>query len=171
MIEEILIVDGYNIIGAWAELQKLKDISLEEARDRLIDILSEYQSFSGVKTILVFDAYYVPGLGGKYVQSKLRIHYTKEKETADELIERLVNELVGRRRTIYVATSDMTEQHVIFGKGALRLPAGELRTKIRLAKNDISKQIEDRTTSRTNTIDGKMNADMKALFEKWRRGQ
>ncbi|TBL69171.1 NYN domain-containing protein [Paenibacillus thalictri] len=170
-MEEYLIVDGYNIIGAWPELAKLKDRNLEEARDRLIDILAEYQSFSGLKTLLVFDAYYVPGIGGKYVQSKLKVYYTKEKETADELIERLVNNLMGRRRTIYVATNDMTEQHVIFGKGALRLPASELLTKVRLSRKEIKKQIQTETSKRTNPLDGNLSADLKALFEKMRRGK
>ena len=66
-----LIVDGYNIIGAWPELSKLKDTDLEGARDKLIHMLAEYQSFSGMKVYLVFDAYMVPGLGKKYVQNKL----------------------------------------------------------------------------------------------------
>jgi predicted RNA-binding protein with PIN domain len=171
MIQEILIVDGYNIIGAWPELQKLKDINLEEARDRLIEMLAEYQSFSGVKVLLVFDAYYVPGLGGKYVQSKLRIFYTKEKETADELIERLVAKNVGRRKQIYVATSDMTEQHVIFGKGALRVPAGELQVRLNLAKRDLQHKIREHTPGKRNTFDSKLSSEVKELFEKWRRGQ
>lgn len=171
MIQEILIVDGYNIIGAWPELQKLKDISLEEARDRLIELLAEYQSFSGTKVLLVFDAYYVPGLGGKYTQSKLRVYYTKEKETADELIERLVTENIGRRRQIYVATSDMTEQHVIFGKGAFRVPASELLIKIRQSKRDIQHKIEDEPIGKRNTFDSKLTGEMRDLFEKWRRGQ
>ncbi|NOU92861.1 NYN domain-containing protein [Paenibacillus sp. LMG 31456] len=171
MIQEILIVDGYNIIGAWPELQKLKEISLEEARDRLIEQLAEYQSFSGVKVLLVFDAYYVPGLGGKYVQRKLRIYYTKEKETADELIERLVTEHIGRRKQIYVATSDMTEQHVIFGKGAFRVPASELLVKIRLSRREIQQKIREDSPSKRNTFDSKLSSEMKDLFEKWRRGQ
>lgn len=171
MIQEILIVDGYNIIGAWPELTRLKDISLEEARDRLIQLLAEYQSFSGTKVMLVFDAYYVPGLGGKYMQSKLRIFYTKEKETADELIERLVTENIGRRKQIYVATSDMTEQHVIFGKGAFRVPASELLVKVKQAKRDIQHKIHEKPTSHRNTFDSKLSGEMKDLFEKWRRGQ
>ncbi|OXM83146.1 NYN domain-containing protein [Paenibacillus rigui] len=171
MIQEILIVDGYNIIGAWPELQRLKDISLEDARDRLIQQLAEYQSFSGMKVMLVFDAYYVPGLGGKYVQSKLRIFYTKEKETADELIERLVTENIGRRKQIYVATSDMTEQHVIFGKGAFRIPASELLVKVNQSKRDIQVKIREKPTSHRNTFDSKLTGEMKDLFEKWRRGQ
>jgi predicted RNA-binding protein with PIN domain len=169
--KEFLIVDGYNIIGDWPELQKLKDISLEDARDRLIELLAEYQSFSGIKVLLVFDAYYVPGLGGKYEHSKLRIYYTKEKETADELIERLVTEHVGRRKQIYVATSDMTEQNVIFGKGAFRIPASELLVKVRHAKREIDNKIEQDTSRRRNTFDSKLSSEMKDLFEKWRRGR
>ncbi|TDF91434.1 NYN domain-containing protein [Paenibacillus piri] len=171
MIQEILIVDGYNIIGAWPELQKLKEINLAEARDRLIEVLAEYQSFSGMKVLLVFDAYYVPGLGGKYVQSKLRIYYTKEKETADELIERLVTQHIGRRKQIYVATSDMTEQHVIFGKGAFRIPASELLVKIRQSRREIRQKIRDDVPAKRNTFDSNLSAEMKDLLEKWRRGQ
>lgn len=169
MIQEILIVDGYNIIGAWPELQKLKEIRLEDARDRLIEIMGEYQSFSGMKVLLVFDAYYVPGRGGKYLQSKLPVYYTKEKETADELIERLVTEHVGRRKQVYVATSDMTEQHVIFGKGAFRIPAGELLVKVRQSRHEIKKKIEDEASRRHNTFDSRLSQDVRDLFEKWRR--
>ncbi|UUZ82145.1 NYN domain-containing protein [Paenibacillus sp. P26] len=171
MIQEILIVDGYNIIGAWPELRRLKDIRLEEARDRLIEILAEYQSFSGMKVILVFDAYYVPGLGGKYTQSKLPVYYTKEKETADELIERLVAEQTGRRKQVYVATSDMIEQHVIFGKGAFRVPASELLVKVRQARKEIRRKIEEDKTTKRNTFDSRLDENVRALFEKWRRGE
>ncbi|WP_019535573.1 NYN domain-containing protein [Paenibacillus ginsengihumi] len=171
MIQEILIVDGYNIIGAWPELQKLKEISLEEARDQLIQILAEYQSYSGMKVILVFDAYYVPGIGKKYMQSKLAVFFTKEKETADELVERLVREHIGRRKQIYVATSDMTEQHVIFGLGAFRISARELLVKVRQSRHDIRKKIQETASRRNNTLDSKLTGEQRDLFEKWRRGE
>lgn len=171
-MKEYLIVDGYNIIGAWPELAKLKDIQLEEARDRLIDQLAEYQAFTGMMVYVVFDAHQVPGLGGKYEQSRLQILYTKEKETADELIERLTTDLIGRRRRVSVATSDMIEQHVIFGKGALRIPAGELLVKIRQSQKEVRERIiEPPLPSKGNTLGNKLNDDVKELFEKWRRGQ
>jgi predicted RNA-binding protein with PIN domain len=170
-MNEFLIVDGYNIIGAWPELQKLRDIRLEEARDRLIDLLADYQAYSGITVIAVFDAYRIPGLGGKYSQSKLRILYTKEKETADELIERLVGELLGRRRQVYVATSDMMEQHVIFGKGALRLPAGELLTKLDQSRHEIRTRIDKNLNPSRNTFDNRISGDLKKRFEQWRRGR
>lgn len=169
-MKEYLIVDGYNIIGAWPELAKLRDIELEQARDRLIDALADYQAYSGMKVYLVFDAHQVPGLGGKYEQSKLEILYTKEKETADELIERLTLGLVGRRRHVYVATSDMAEQSVIFGQGAFRLTARELLVKVKQSQRDVRERIETKSSVKKNSLDSKLSEEQRALFEKWRRG-
>ena len=91
-MNQILLVDCYNMIGAWSELRQLADDNLEHARDRLVELLAEYQGFSGKRVILVFDAHQVPGSGGIYRQSRLEVIYTKEKETADECIERLVGQ-------------------------------------------------------------------------------
>ena len=55
MAREFLLVDGYNIIHAWDELKELCEISLESARQRLIDILSNYQGFKSITVIVVFD--------------------------------------------------------------------------------------------------------------------
>ncbi|ANE46766.1 RNA-binding protein [Paenibacillus swuensis] len=169
-MEEYLVVDGYNMIGSWPELIKQKQISLESARDRLIEMLSEYQSFTGMKVIVVFDAYLVPGTGSELTQSKVAVQFTREKETADEVIERLMSELTKRRRQIYVATSDWIEQHVTFGKGALRLSARELLSDIEDSKREIHVQLkEQQTHSSRNTLDNKLSRDMKLLFERWRR--
>jgi predicted RNA-binding protein with PIN domain len=170
-MNEFLVVDGYNIIGSWPQLVKLKDIHLEEARDQLIHMLADYQAFTGIQVCVVFDAYHIPGLGGKYEQSKLRILYTKEKETADELIESLVSDMIGRRKRVYVATSDMTEQNVIFGKGALRLSARELLEKIKENDKELHRKISESTTPARNPLDGNLSAELKQLFEKWRRGR
>ncbi|GIP36240.1 NYN domain-containing protein [Paenibacillus sp. J2TS4] len=169
-MNEYLIVDGYNIIGAWPELQKLKDIGLVEARDRLIDILADYQAYSGIRVYVVFDAHRVPGLAVKMKQRRLEIFYTKEKETADERIERLVNELTGRRNRIYVATSDLVEQHVVFGKGALRIPARELLLKVRQSQQEIGRKLERAERGKHSSFDAVLTPEMKQLFEKWRRG-
>ncbi|MDF2668401.1 MAG: RNA-binding protein [Paenibacillus sp.] len=170
-MKQILIVDGYNIIGAWPELSKLKDISLEDARDKLIDLLANYQSFSGRRIIVVFDAYQVPGVGGKYWQSALEVQYTKEKETADSMIERLVTELSTRRTQVYVATSDFIEQSVTFGQGALRLPARELLHSVRQSNKEMQNRMEEQASSKIrNTFDSKLSRDQRNLFERWRRG-
>lgn len=169
-LRDVLLVDGYNMIGGWPELSSLSKMGLEEARDRLLERLADYQAFSDKKVIVVFDAYRVPGLGKAFAQYKVDIYFTKEKETADECIERLVGEFTHRRRQIYVATSDMVEQHVIFGQGALRISARELLTQVEQGEREIKSKITESSnqTSR-NTIDGKLSPEVKKMFEKWRR--
>lgn len=169
-MEEVLIVDGYNMIGAWPELKALAETGLEEARDRLVAALADYQGFSGRKVILVFDAHQVPGAGATYRTFGLDIRYTKEKETADELIERLVGELESRRRRIYVATSDFVEQHVTFGRGALRISARELLADMEANNREMEKEIEERNRKVRNTFGNKIPLELRGLFEKWRRG-
>lgn len=167
---DCLLVDGYNMIGGWPELASLSKNDLEEARDRLLARLADYQAFSGRKVIVVFDAYRVPGLGKSFAQYKVDIHFTKEKETADECIERLVGELMNRRRQIYVATSDMVEQHVIFGQGALRVSARELLTQVEQSEKEIQVRLQERSrNSSRNTIDGKLSPEVRKMFERWRR--
>lgn len=169
-MEEYLIVDGYNMIGAWPELIRLKDVNLEEARDRLIRMLADYQAYSGMKTYVVFDAYKVPGLGGKYRESRVTVWYTKEKETADEVIERLVRELGGRRRRVIVATSDLAEQTVAFGQGALRKSARELLIDIQESRKEVRKKLHELEEKPANSFDARLDDKVKRMFEKWRRG-
>ncbi|MCG7410654.1 NYN domain-containing protein [Paenibacillus sp. ACRRX] len=169
---DVLLVDGYNMIGAWSELKKLADTKLEEARDRLLDMLTDYQAYSGRRVIAVFDAYRVPGIGATYKQGDVTVSFTKEKETADECIERLVRELKHRRRTIYVATSDMTEQNVIFALGALRVSARELRIVIEQARREVEVQIREQALRpiKRNPLEDKLSLDVMLKLERLRRG-
>jgi predicted RNA-binding protein with PIN domain len=170
-MDEYLIVDGYNMIGAWPELQKRAEDHLEDARDRLIELLANYQGYSGMKVIVVFDAHQVPGLGGKYNQNRIDIRYTKSKETADECIERLVVDLVRRRRSVFVATSDFVEQSVTFGKGALRISARELLLDIKESQKEIQTKITKNKVMKRNSFDSKLTRELKNTLEKWRRGK
>ncbi|WP_458121199.1 NYN domain-containing protein [Paenibacillus sp. Z6-24] len=171
-LRDVLLVDGYNMIGSWPELVELSEIGLNEARNRLLERLANYQAYSGRRVIAVFDAYRVPGLGKSYEQGKVEMYFTKEKETADEAIERFVGELSHRRRQIYVATSDLAEQHVVFGQGALRISARELLIEVQISEREIAQRIrEQREQSSRNTLDGKLSPQQRHLFEKWRRGE
>lgn len=135
--EEILLIDGYNMIFSWEELKEMSELNLEAARDLLIDILQNYQGYSGKNMIVVFDAYKQIGSMTKTeTLHNLNVVYTKEGQTADQYIEKYVLENVKKKR-ITVATSDGLEQMMIFGQGALRMPARELREKVIAANQEL----------------------------------
>ncbi|MEN2466635.1 NYN domain-containing protein [Ornithinibacillus sp. JPR2-1] len=166
----VLIVDGYNIIGDWDELKQLKQKDLSQARDQLIELMAEYQAYSGSRVIIVFDAYYVRGIESKLKQYKVEIIYTKEKETADECIERLVKKVKNVRTQIYVATSDYEEQRMIFGQGALRKSARELKVELENMNREISHSVSEHMKARPKSKIP-LNDDILEKFEKWRRGK
>src|SRR3954447_7588756 len=167
---DILLVDGYNIIGAWPELRVLKDHDLPAARDRLVERMAEYQAYSGYRVIVVFDAYYVQGTEKKYRNHKVEVIFTKENETADERIEKMAIALNNRRTQIHVATSDFTEQWAIFGQGALRKSARELHNEMNIIEKGIEKSV---TKIKGNKPMTKIHLsdEMTEIFEKWRRGE
>jgi predicted RNA-binding protein with PIN domain len=167
---DILLVDGYNIIGAWAELRSLKNRDLAAARDLLIERMAEYQAFSDFHIIIVFDAYYVQGTEKKVKNHKVEVIFTKKNETADERIEKLAIQLSNRKTQIHVATSDYTEQWAIFGQGALRISARELEIEMSSIKKGIDKSVkhiqEKRPISKIP-----ISNEIAEIFEKWRRGK
>lgn len=167
---DILLVDGYNIIGAWAELRSLKDKDLPAARDRLVEMMADYQAFTGYRVIIVFDAHYVKGIEKKYHNYKIEIIFTKENESADERIEKLAIELNNRKTQIHVATSDFTEQWSIFGQGALRKSARELFIEVQGIDNKIEKSVQKIQEQRPSSKI-KLSSEVAEIFEKWRRGQ
>ncbi len=140
--EEYLLVDGYNIIFAWKDLKELSKMNIDSARDKLLDIMCNYQGLKKNHIIVVFDAYKVAGGKGS-VQDYHNIHvvYTKEAETADQYIEKVTHEL-GRMHNVTVATSDGLEQMIIWGQGARRLSARGLKEEVELANKQIKKQID-----------------------------
>jgi len=166
---DILLVDGYNIIGAWKELRALKADKLIDARDRLIEMMAEYKAYTGWRVIVVFDAHLVPGIEKKKKQFDVEVIFTGKNETADERIEKLTNQLRTRRDQVHVATSDMTEQWVIFAHGALRISARELEIEMELVQANITKQIKSIQEQRPfSKID--LPNEIAEIFEKWRRG-
>lgn len=166
---QILLVDGYNIIGAWVELRKLKEDKLVDARDRLIELMAEYKAFTGIRVIVIFDAHLVPGTENKQKKYDVEVIYTRENEIADERIEKLTQELSGRKVEIYVATSDLTEQRVIFGQGALRKSARELEIEMEDISRNITKKVKYIQGNKPSS-ELPLSAEVAEIFEKWRRG-
>ena len=169
-MKEILIVDGYNIIGAWKELRKLKDTDLQSARDVLIDKMADYQGFTGIKVIIVFDAYYVQGIEKKTNQAKVEVIFTRKNQTADEKIEQLAIELREIDTSISVATSDYTEQWVIFAQGALRKSARELEIEVELMEGQVRRRIQEQKEQK-GAFQSRYNKEITEKLEKLRRGE
>lgn len=136
---EYLLIDGYNIMYAWDEMRKSAEENLEYARNELIDRLCNYQGFSKLEIILVFDAYKVhknPGTVENF--RNITVVYTKEAETADTYIEKAAYKL-SKDHIVRVATSDGPEQMIILGNGALRVPAASFIKEV----TDAEKAIRD----------------------------
>jgi small GTP-binding protein len=139
--KEYLLVDGYNIIYASAELKQLALTDLKAARDSLIDALVNFQGFRREKVILVFDAYKVPG-GREHMEENagLVIIYTKEAETADQYIEKAAHE-ISKKYRVTVATSDAIEQVIVMGSGAIRLSARDFLEELERTRQMIREKI------------------------------
>lgn len=143
VLEEYLLVDGYNIIFAWKELKELAKINMDSARAALIDILANYQGYRKNHVIAVFDAYKVKGGERRYEKHEnVDVIYTKEAETADMYIEKAAHAKSGEYH-VRVATSDRLEQIIITGGGAFKISADEFKTEVEQASLEISKLVEN----------------------------
>lgn len=160
------------MINAWPELKKIGLVNLEEARDRLIANLVEYQSYTGERVIVVFDAHLVKGssLKQEWVNG-VEVVFTKELQTADSYIEKKVEELAKiRKNKVRVATSDWAEQQVVLGSGAIRISARELKLEFDGIKKSIRKKTEELKKTRS-TLEERIDEKIIERLEKWRRKQ
>ena len=144
---EYLLVDGYNIIFAWDDLNALAQENLDAARGRLVDLLCNYRGFRQCEVIVVFDAYRVKGNPGEVERvHNISVVYTKEAETADMYIEKVTREL-GKHNRVRVATSDALEQLIILGHGALRISADAFREEVAQVEQAIREYLESGGTA------------------------
>ena len=169
----LYLVDGYNMIGAWPEFRGMADIS--QARELLISMLADFAGFTGDEMMVVFDGY----RGDKMKTAVERVSgidviFTKRSETADRFIERTVDERMANlprfsREAIRVATSDATEQNVIFTRGAVRIPAKEMRSIVRSAKSAQAGHHQPTRESRARTIQDRLPRQVLEKLEEMRR--
>lgn len=167
---EYLLIDGYNIINSWNDVFNPGIEPLEDCRERLLKILSNYQGYKNITIIVVFDAHLVKGNQGKQESyDNLTVVYTKENETADNYIERFVHELSGSC-TVRVATSDYLEQTLVLANGGVRISPREL-------KEDMDKVVKDsrgfykEKFTRMNSIMSNIKPEHAKELEKIRRGK
>ncbi|MEN9206426.1 MAG: NYN domain-containing protein [Thermostichales cyanobacterium SZTDM-1c_bins_54] len=165
----LLIVDGYNVIGAWPDLQRLqRETSLELARDRLVESLSSYVAVRGYQAIVVFDAYaqttptqHLPTSAG------IQVCFTAWGETADSWIERCCAENRGSRRRIRVATSDRMQQLVVSGYGAEWMSAQQLWREVQQTAKEIRSH-QQHSPGQGQSLARFLDANTRARLNQWR---
>ena len=163
ILPECLLVDGYNIIFSWDELNELSKTNLDHARTRLMEILNNYQGYRKCLLIVVFDAYKIKKNVGSFEKNdNIYVVYTKEAETADAYIEKTTYE-ISKRHRVRVATSDNTEQLIILGHGALRLSAQTFRQEVEQVQGELRSLLE-------KTRQGKNKAIQYALEKRGAKG-
>ncbi len=169
-MKALLIVDGYNVIGAWKEAEK-QGWTMDEARDRLQRLLMDYSGYTGEEVILVFDGYQSDKrLTTEEKHGDVTLVFTKHGETADSYIERLVAQK-PKYRQARVATNDGAEQAMVLGSGATRMTARELLRELRqLRQAGFDAHAGSRTMARSS-LASRLPKDVREALEKLRRGQ
>ncbi|MEL7649788.1 MAG: NYN domain-containing protein [Sedimentibacter sp.] len=164
--KEYLFIDGYNIINQWQYYKEVKNIA--NSRNKLIELLVEYQAYKGINVIVVFDAHLVKGsLEKKETVAGVEIVYTKEHETADSFIEKQLDR-IGRYERVQVATSDSAIQQIVISRGGTRISAQEMIMELENAKKDIRTKTEKPRQKGTN-IDRVLDDETLEKLEKLRR--
>lgn len=158
VMEEYLLVDGYNIIFAWDQLKELAKINMDSAREALIEILSNYQGYKKCHIIAVFDAYRVKGGERHYEKhDDVDVIYTAEAETADMYIEKTAHEK-AKEYLVRVATSDRLEQMIIVGSGAFKVSADKFRAEVEQTNMEINRMIEE--LNRRNKLENRRGIEL-----------
>lgn len=168
-MKPLLIVDGYNILGAWQDIAWHPD-SLEEGRLRLQRQLEDYAGYTEQEVVLVFDGYQ----SGRKLRSEerfghLMLIFTKQDETADSYIERLVAQ-TPKYRQVRVATSDGLEQSQILATGATRMTSRELLMEMKHIREKGMHAHRGTKTYETR-IESRLSPEQMEALEKLRRGK
>lgn len=157
------------MIHAWNNLKEMIDVSLESARQKLLDILSNYQGYKKITVIVVFDGYLVKGsLGSAFQYNNIYVVYTKEAETADHYIEKVVNRF-PRHYRVRVATSDALEQLIILGHGAIRISAQELYQEVHSVERTLRENYIQKRPPKNNLLADNIDEEARQWIEQLRR--
>ena len=163
--EDYLLVDGYNMIFAWPELNELVEDSMDAARTKLLDILSKYQGIRNCHIIAVFDAYRVVGHIEEIIEyDNIHLVYTREAQTADHFIEKFAHDN-NKKYNITVATSDGLQQIIIRGAGCAVMSARELKEEIELANKRVIQAYQEKQTLNRNYLHDSISSASKSRIE------
>ncbi|MEM8614847.1 MAG: NYN domain-containing protein [Cyanobacteria bacterium P01_H01_bin.105] len=172
--QAILLVDGYNVIGDWAELIELRDFQgLDIARNSLAETLANYSAYRGFETLLVFDAYGQRQAHRveKFTQH-LSIHYTSFGQTADSYIEiscaKFRNDIRKFEKRLIVATSDRAQRLTVVGYGAEWMSAAQLNSDVTLSVQKVKHRQKPQKQSKQRFLAKSLNPEIQAKLAKLR---
>ena len=159
------------MIFAWEDLKELAKVNIEGARHKLMDVLCNYQGYRGCQVILVYDAYQVEGEHLEIMKyHNIHVVYTKEAETADQYIEKVVHQ-IGRKYHVTVVTSDGVEQVVTLGQGGTLISAREFREDVKIMEQQLREEYLERHGSSRNFLFDHLNEELAAHMEDVRLGR
>ena len=170
-VQEFLLVDGYNVIFAWEDLKELANVNIAAARNKLMDALCNYQGFKKCTVILVFDAYKVESELHEVMRyHNIHVVYTKQAETADQYIEKVVHS-IAKKYHVTVVTSDGVEQVVTLGQGGTLISSREFEVEMEIVKRQIREEAEQRRERGKNYLFDHLDKELADTMEEVRLGK
>ena len=140
---ERLVVDGYNVIHAWPQLKRLLGVSLEVARDKLIERLSVYGLVTSADVTVVFDSHQKSSRAdAEQMVEGVRVIFTRRGHSADQVIERIAYEANGAGGVVTVATSDHSQSDMVRGMGGAVISATELERRVIDAEAEMGRRVQ-----------------------------
>ena len=168
-MKPLLLVDGYNVIGAW-NVPKAEKLTIEQARERLVDLIADYAGYSGEEVIVVFDGHYTDRtMRSHATRHGVEVVFTKHAESADNYIEALCQQ-APRWRQVRVATSDAVEQTVALGRGAARISSREFLVQLTQVRHQGRGHMKPERPPRGDIL-SRLPPHQREIFERMRRGE
>lgn len=167
-MKPLLLVDGYNVIGAWTVPQR-EHLTIEESRNRLIHMIADYAGYSGEEVIVVFDGHYTDRpMSTRIEQYGIQVVFTRHGESADNYIEASC-EAAPKWRKVRVATSDAVEQTVTMGRGAVRISSREFLMELSQVRTQ-GKRTVAAPPSRGDLLT-RLTPQQREIFDRMRKGE
>ncbi len=141
MQESHILVDGYSILHQWEEFRPLLRRNLPTARQALILLLTQFHDCRGGKMTLVFDGRSLPK-GGESIRTSIEVVYSKQGQTADAVIEKMVGQSL-RPQQFIVATEDYAEQNIVESLGGRVLSADAFHSLVKSELEDLEQVLEN----------------------------
>ena len=168
-MKPLLLVDGYNVIGAW-DVPKKERLPIQEARERLVHLIADYAGFSGEEVIVVFDGHYTDRpVRSHQTVNGIQVVFTKHAESADNYIEAQC-EAAPKWRHVRVASSDSVEQTIALGRGAVRISSREFLMELTQVRSVGRVRMQEEKVSRGD-IFSRLPPHQREIFERMRRGE